>query len=113
MFKSVVTSLGLAAALTLSIPAFSQPVASSAEAAPDSVRLQAATRVVDRLWPSGTYRRMMDGTLNQVMDQVTQSMFGMKASDFVPTADEKAKREVGNKRWRKWPNRPILIFASG
>ena len=56
---------------------------------------------------------MMDGTLNQVMDQVTQSMFGMKVSDFVPTADEKAKREVGNKRWRKWPNRPILIFASG
>ncbi|MEY3703177.1 MAG: hypothetical protein RLZZ561_797 [Pseudomonadota bacterium] len=97
MFKSIVTSLGLAAALTLSIPAFSQPVAASADAAADSARLAAATRVVDRLWPSGTYRRMMDATLNQVMDQVTQSMFGMKASDFVPPADAKAKRDVGNK----------------
>ncbi len=53
-------------------------------AALDAARTAAAVRVIDRLWPVGTYRRMMDGTLTQVMDKMMESMLGMRASDMMP-----------------------------
>jgi hypothetical protein len=34
----------------------------------------AAARVVDKLWPLGTYRRMMDGTMSKMMDRMMQAM---------------------------------------
>lgn len=58
----------------------------------------AATRVVDRLWPLGTYRRMMDGTMSKMMDSMMQSMFGMKASDMVPPEGRGAAgKDIGDK----------------
>lgn len=59
---------------------------------------KAATRVVDKLWPLGTYRKMMDGTMSKMMDGMMQSVFGMKASDIVSPEDaEKARKETGGK----------------
>lgn len=55
-----------------------------AQTAPAASHAAEATRVVDKLWPLGTYRRMMDGTMSKMMDSMMQSMFGMKASDIVP-----------------------------
>lgn len=65
----------------------------------DEARLAAAKTVIDKLWPVGTYRRMMDGTMSQMMDSMMESMLGMKASDVVSPADKSGKvaEAVGDK----------------
>jgi hypothetical protein len=86
-------------ALGIAAPAWSQtaPVA-PVETAYDPARLAAAKPVVERLWPIGTYRRMMDGTMSKLMDSVMESMIGMKASDIVGSVDPsgKATEALGN-----------------
>lgn len=58
----------------------------------------AAARVVDKLWPLGTYRRMMDGTMSKMMDSMMESMFGMKASDMAPpSGQDAARQDTGDK----------------
>jgi hypothetical protein len=61
--------------------------AEAAAAAPadepvDPARLAAARPVVEKLWPTGTYRRMMDGAMTGMMQQMMDKMFDMPASDF-------------------------------
>lgn len=53
-----------------------------AAAAIDPARLAAARPVVEKLWPLGTYRRMMDGAITGMMQQMMDKMFDMPASDF-------------------------------
>jgi hypothetical protein len=67
--------------------------ASSAEVAIDPARIAAAKPVVQAIFPLGTYRRMMSGTLSQMVDQMMDSMYDMKASDLLGAAapDEKSK----------------------
>lgn len=55
----------------------------------DPARLKAATPVVEKLWPLGTYRRIMDGTMSKMMDMMFETTFGMKASDIDPQRDPK------------------------
>lgn len=63
-------------------PAWAQsaPAASAVSASHQAT----AAKVVDKLWPLGTYRRMMDGTMSKMMDGMMESMFGLKASDIAP-----------------------------
>lgn len=59
----------------------------------DPTRVAAAKPVIDKLWPLGTYRRMMDGTMSKLMDSMMGSVMGMKASDMVIATDK--SREAG------------------
>lgn len=101
--KSVVfagLALGLATpALAQTAAAPSSAGASTAPAPLDAARLAAAKGVVDKLWPVGTYRRMMDGTMGQLMDSMMESMLGMKASDLAGPINksDKAAEAVGDK----------------
>lgn len=75
--------------LALSAPLGAQTATPAQEASPiDADRLAAARPVVDKLWPLGTYRRMMDGTLSKMMDQMLSSMYDMPASDFLGGFDK-------------------------
>jgi len=90
-----------ALALSLVAPAFAQtavPVV-TAPAMPDAARIAAAKPVIDRLWPLGTYRRLMDGTMSKMMDQMMSSMFDMKAADMVGGFDKsgQAAKELGDR----------------
>jgi hypothetical protein len=80
--------------LLAAVPASAQttpPVISKAHDA-------AAARVVDKLWPLGTYRRMMDGAMSKMMDSMLESMFGMKAADIIPPEGKEATQmSTGNK----------------
>jgi hypothetical protein len=82
----------LLAAAAIAMPALAQPpppaaVPSSAPPSAsepvDPARLAAARQTVDFVWPLGTYARMMMGPM---MDQIMQSMFDVKLSDFAPPA---------------------------
>jgi hypothetical protein len=61
--------------------------------------LATAKSVVDKLWPIGTYRRMMDGTMSKMMDGMIASMFDMRAADIAGMADPSGKvaKSAGNK----------------
>jgi hypothetical protein len=86
-------------ALVISTPVFAQqPTAPTSAEVPDPTRLEAAKPVVEKLWPIGTYRRMMDGTMSKLIDSMMDSMMGMKASDIIGTVDKsgKAAKELGN-----------------
>jgi hypothetical protein len=73
---------------TASAPEFASAAPAEAPVAvPDPLRVIAAKPVIDKLWPLGTYRRMMDGTLSKMMDQVMASMFDMPASDMAKAID--------------------------
>lgn len=54
----------------------------AAEVPVDPARLAAARPVVEKLWPAGTYRRMMDGAMTAMMKQMMDKMFDMPAGDF-------------------------------
>jgi hypothetical protein len=98
MKKAVLTIL----ALGIATPAFAQQAPSTAstvsESPADPARIAAAKPVVDKLWPLGTYRRMMDGSMSKIMDSMMESMMGMKASDMVGAVDKtsKASEAVGD-----------------
>lgn len=87
----------LAAALSLALPQFATAQTLATESAsPDPARLAAARPVIDKLWPLGTYRRMMDGTMSKMMDGMMASMFDMKAADMAGMAGADGKA-VGDK----------------
>jgi hypothetical protein len=82
-------------ALGIATPALSQQAPSTnstvAENAADPSRIAAAKPVIDKLWPIGTYRRMMDGSMSKIMDSMMESMMGMNASDIVGSMDKSGK----------------------
>lgn len=70
-------------------PLMAQPASDIVQQeATDPARLSAAAPVIDKLWPLGTYRRMMDGTMSKMMDAVLDAAMGMKASDIGKGGDE-------------------------
>ncbi len=83
-FATTVSSLALA----LSSPTVAQDAdvateAVEAEAATIApARLEAAQKAVDYLFPLGTYKRMMKGTMDQMMDQMMKSMGNMRMGDL-------------------------------
>jgi len=96
----------IGALLGLGTPAFAQTAAEQptskpavVEAAPiDPARLAAAKPVIDKLWPLGTYRRLMDGTMSKMVDGMMGQMFEMKAGDMLPPGterDEAGDRTMG------------------
>jgi hypothetical protein len=91
--KSIVIAALLGSALPQTV--FAQTPSTEA-AAIDPARLAAARPVIDRLWPLGTYRRMMGGTMNKMMDQLMATMFDMRAADMVGATGEDGKA-VGDK----------------
>lgn len=89
----------LASLLLAPVPALAQATAPAraAPAAPavDPARLAAARPVAARVWPLGTYRRLMAGTMDRMMDAVLGTMFGMKAGDVIGAAAGKRSGEAG------------------
>jgi hypothetical protein len=83
-------------AMLLAVPAVAQTPAAPVEAAPDAARLAAARPVVEKLWPLGTYRRMMGDTMTKLMDGLMESMFDMRAADILP-GDKDMKAAAGDK----------------
>ena len=83
MRKFVATTAG-SLALVLATPSFAQQSETSVaeETAVDPVRLKAAEKTVDYLFPLGTYERMMKGTLDKIMDSVLGGMSGMTVGDM-------------------------------
>lgn len=85
-----------ATAFLMALSALATPVAAFAQATPASVaplaapapvdplRLAAAKPVIDRIWPLGTYARIMRGSMDQIMNASMSGMYGLKASDVVP-----------------------------
>lgn len=61
--------------------AFAQP-APQPVAELDPARHVAAQAVVDKVFPPGTYRRMMDGTMSQVMSSMTDRMMDIPVADL-------------------------------
>ena len=79
-------------ALGIATPALAQQAPSTVvENAADPARIAAAKPVIDKLWPVGTYRRMMDGSMSKIMDSMMESMMGMKASDIIGPMDKSGK----------------------
>jgi hypothetical protein len=83
-------SMILAAALLAPAPVMAQatsPIATAAPATPvDPARLTAARPVAVKLWPLGTYKRMMSSTMDRMMDAMMSSMFDMKVSNLAGMA---------------------------
>lgn len=87
-----------AALLLAPAPLLAQVEAAAAQAS-DPARISAARPVVDKLWPLGTYRRLMSGSMSKLMDGMMASLFDMPAADLVGTADPSGKtaKAVGDK----------------
>lgn len=96
LFRNIILRMGSAVAIACCTSVAAQAAApeqsAAAKAAPaaakpvDPARLAAARPVVEKLWPLGTYRRMMDGVMNGMMQRVMNQMFDMPASDFAKAA---------------------------
>lgn len=53
-----------------------------AAASADPARLAAAKQTVDYLWPLGTYARMMNGTMDKMMDSILDSTMQLPVKDL-------------------------------
>lgn len=87
-------SLLFAALMLAPAPLFAQAAAPAPRAALpapiDPGRLALAKVTIDRVWPLGTYKRMMDGAMTTMMDSMMSSMYSMKPGDLIPGEDGKA-----------------------
>jgi hypothetical protein len=88
-------TIALALALLGTAPVLAQTTPALV-AAPDPAALAAARPVIDKLWPLGTYRRLMDGTMSKMIDAMMDQMFQMRAADLVPPGTKGAEK-VGDK----------------
>ena len=86
--------VALAIALTPA-PIMAQASAPAADAAIDPARLSAAKQVIDQLWPLGTYRRMMQGTMSKMMESMLGPMLDMRGGDLAKAADPSGKAAKG------------------
>ena len=73
----------------------STPSAAAVETALDPAAVAAAKPVIDRLWPLGTYRRLMDGTMSKMIDAMMDQMSQMRSEDMNPVG--KPDREASGK----------------
>lgn len=77
----------LAAFLGSTAPAAAQ--AAPATEASETARLETARRVMLRLWPDGLYRRMMSGTMQQIVDSTIASMGQIPVDEMAKAAGSK------------------------
>ena len=61
---------------------------------PDPERLAAAERVVDRIWPIGTFRRVMDSTIDSTMAMVGGVDDAMADTAWIPDENSKEGRRA-------------------
>jgi hypothetical protein len=55
----------------------------------DPAKITAAKAVVDKLWPLGTYDRVMDATMGGFMDSLMDQIMAMRLTDLVPPEMQK------------------------
>jgi hypothetical protein len=82
--------LAVAAALA-AIPAAAQPTGQSTPAPAaevDPQRLVLARTTAGRLFPDGTYQRLMQSSLDMMTEQMVGAMLDMKVEDIVPPGTE-------------------------
>lgn len=98
------TSLWAACALAmLGTPAMASKdnpePATAIEEIADPLRLAAAEKAVDYLFPLGTYERMMRGTMDKMISQMMGSMMDMPASDMAKMggANEEQAEALGQR----------------
>lgn len=65
---------------TVSPALAAEPVAAAAAA--DPARLAAAKKTVDFVWPLGTYARIMNGTMDKMMDAILDSTMKLPVKDL-------------------------------
>jgi hypothetical protein len=74
----MINRLALAAALAIApLPAFAQTVTAEARAAIDPARLEIARQVVARVFPVGTYRKMMGASMDKLMGSIMDGTMSM------------------------------------
>jgi hypothetical protein len=95
----MIRTLLIGASLALVVPATAHAAPATEQATPDPGRQKLAKQVIENLWPLGSYRRMMDGSMIKMMDSTMALLFDMKPSDMAQTVDPsgKAKAEAGEK----------------
>ncbi len=64
--------------------------AATPAAPPSAERVAAAKPVIDKLWPLGTYRKMMGGQMSEMVNNMMEAMYGMNAEDMLPENDVKS-----------------------
>jgi hypothetical protein len=76
--------VGFALAASLASGACPAGAQQAATAAPvvDSARTTAAQAVVDKVFPAGTYRKMMTGTMDKMMGSMSDQMLNIPVSDL-------------------------------
>lgn len=83
---------------TLAAAQSAPPTESATDAAalpePDPERLAAAERVVDRIWPLGTFRRVMDSTVDSTVAMATGAAEAIATTEWVPDGDSKEGRRA-------------------
>lgn len=77
-----------------SAPATEAATDAAALPEPDPERLAAAERVVDRIWPIGTFRRVMDSTIDSTMAMVTGAGEAMAQTAWIPEDNSKDARRA-------------------
>lgn len=102
-FRSSLIGLALLAA----------PVA-HAQSVPDAARVTAARPVVDKIFPVGTYRRMMDGTLPKMMDSMMDGVMKMPIAQLARIGGVPEEKLAGwtKARWSRSARSSIPIFVS-
>ncbi len=103
--RKLIMSFAVAAIVPLALstaPAFAQKAKASAPAAvpaqPDAEHIGAAAKVTDQLWPIGTMRRQMEGSMGKFYDGIFDEIMSSKMSDFVPENEiPKSQRNSANK----------------
>ena len=78
----ILLSAALLAAPALAQQSTPSPAEPEAAAPIEPARLALATRVVDRLWPLGTYERIMKSSIDEMTIAMVDSMFDMTMSDL-------------------------------
>ena len=66
----------------------------------DPARLALAQPVVDHIWPLGTFRRVMEASMEQTTQAMLDQMYGMKAGELAGmagTATEEVRKAAGDR----------------
>jgi hypothetical protein len=75
------TAMALPAAAQVAPPPATAAASTKTLAEVDPARLAAARPVINRIWPLGTYARVMHGMMDQVMQSTLGSMYDMRMDD--------------------------------
>lgn len=82
-------ALAPAGALAQTAPAVPAPAPAAAPLPDvDPARLAAARPVIDRIWPLGTYARLMHGAMDQIMHTTMGSMYDMPMDQVMAAAGQ-------------------------